>query len=74
MLCRRAALDLDRGAHGVDRAHEFRQQPIAHGLDDAAAELLDGGHDHGLVERVEPGERRLLVAAHEARIAGDVGR
>ena len=52
-----AALHIDRAAHGIDRAGELDQHPIAGGLDDTAAMAGDGGIDNS-----PPG----ATSAHEA--------
>jgi hypothetical protein len=61
-----APLDQHRTAHGVDDAPELDQRPIAHELDDAALVLGDERLEELLAVRLEPRERTVLVALHEA--------
>ena len=68
------ALHLDRAAHRVDDAGELDEQPVAGGLDDAAAVLVDLGVDQLAPNRLQRRERAFLVRAHQPRIAGDIGR
>ena len=66
--------DLLDGDGAFDRAHrarELRHDPVARDVDDAAAVLGDERKDDRLV-RFEIAHRRVFVAAHEARVAGDV--
>ena len=68
-----AALQLDRRAHRLDGAAELDQHAVAHRLDDAAMEALDHRR-HQLGEmRTQVDERPLLVGAHQAAVAVDVG-
>ena len=46
------ALHLDRAAHRVDDAGELDEQPVAGGLDDAAAVLGDLGVDELAANRL----------------------
>src|SRR5262249_22295523 len=69
-----ARLDGDCTAHGLDRASEGHQQPIAGPLNDAATVSSDQGSDAPAGMRNEPTKRALLVVAHEPAIAGDVKR
>ena len=68
------ALDFDGAAHRVDDAGELGQQTVAGGLDDAAAVLADPEIDDFAPVRLQPGERLLLVGAHQPAVAGDIGR
>ena len=68
-----AALQLDGRPHRFDGAGELDQHAVAHRLDDAAVEALDDRR-HELGEmRPQVVERPLLVGAHQAAVAGDVG-
>ena len=68
------ALHLDRAPHRVDDAGKLYQQPVAGGLDDAAAVLGDLGVDQFAPDRLQRRERAFLVGAHQPRIADDIGR
>ena len=69
---RHDGLDLDRALGRVDHARELGQDAVARGVDDAAAVAADQRQDHRLVP-LEVADRRGLVLAHEAAVAGDVG-
>ena len=68
-----AALQLDRRAHRLDGAGEFHQHAVAHRLDDAAMEALDHRADQLGEMRTQIVEGPLLVGAHQAAVAVDVG-
>ena len=64
-------LDLEGGAHRLDRAHELRQEAIARQLEDAAAMVFHhrlGGRHAG----AEENERMLLVARRHGAESHDV--
>jgi hypothetical protein len=65
-------LHLDRATHRVDNAGELDQEPVARGLDDAAAVLLDLGIAQLAPDRLEGGESAFLVAPHQPRVASDI--
>ena len=69
-----AALNVDSAAHGIDRAGEFDQDPIAGRLDDAALMFGDLGVDELAPASLERRERALLVSAHQPAVADDIGR
>ena len=66
-------LHLDRAAHRVDDTGELDQQPVAGGLDDPAPMLLDLRITQLAADRLQRGERALLVRPHQPRIARDIG-
>ncbi len=68
-----AALQLDGRSHRFDRAGELDQHAVAHRLDDAAAEALDDRPDELGEMGVQIVEGALLVGAHQAAVAVDVG-
>jgi len=68
------ALNFARTAHRVDHAGEFRQHPIAGGLDDPAVMLADLRIDHFAQMRLEAFVSAFLIGAHQARIAHHIGR
>ena len=53
-------LDVDRAAHRVDRAREFREHGIAGGIEDAAVRLCDEIVDDGAIGCETP-QRLFLV-------------
>jgi hypothetical protein len=65
-------LDVDRGPDRLDRALELGDHAVASGCEDTSAMLLDQEVDDGSLLR-KLGERRLLSAAHQARVACHVG-
>ena len=67
-------LHLDRAAHGIDHARELQQQAVARGLDDAPSVAGDCRVDHLLAKGFQRRQRAALVAAHQPRVARDVGR
>ncbi len=69
---RHLALQLDRAAHRIDDARKFDQQPVAGGLDDAAAMLGYLGLRQVAAQRRHCRVRALLVLAHQPRIARDI--
>ncbi len=64
-------LDLERGAHRLDRAHELREHAVARQLEDTAAVMLHDrlGRGHAGAEQVE---RMLLVARGHGAEPDDV--
>ena len=64
-----SALDLGHTAHRVDDAGEFRQHPVAGGLDDAAVMPGDLRIDQLVEMRLEAFVGPFLVCFHKARIA-----
>jgi len=52
---------------------KFDQQPVAGGLDDPAPMLLDLRITQLAADRLQRGERALLVRPHQPRIARDIG-
>ena len=64
-------LDRDGAFDGGDDRGKFQQQPVAHRLDDATAEVR---HDRprGLAMLAHRQRRPRLVLAHQPRIADDV--
>jgi hypothetical protein len=67
LLCGDGALD------SGDDGRELKQQPIAHGLDDAAAMLVDQRIDKFGSMRAKSGKGGSFVRPHEARITDDIG-
>jgi hypothetical protein len=67
-----AALELNSSANSLDRAREFRQEPVASVLHDAAAMLGDGRVDNLRQERSQFGVRSLFVVVHEPRVTRHV--
>jgi hypothetical protein len=51
-----------------------REQPIADGLDDAAAMLGDPGIGQFAVQHLQPFERSPLIGLHQPAVADCVGR
>ena len=64
-----AALHLGGAAHRIDDAGEFRQQPVAGGLDDAALMFADFGVDPVAAMRPEAIEGPFLIGPDQTRIA-----
>ena len=64
-------LNLDRGLDRRDDRGKLDEQPVAHGLDDAAAFLGDDRR-RGLAARPHRIGRAALVLAHQPGIADDV--
>ena len=58
-----AALHLDGAVQRIDHAGELDQHAVAGGLDDAAAVLGDLRVDELAAQRLQPGERAVLVRA-----------
>src|SRR5262249_39430839 len=69
---RHFALHIDRAAHRIDDAGKFDEQPVARGLDDAAAMFLDLGVAELAADRPERGEGAFLVPTHEPGVTGHV--
>ena len=67
-------LQLNGTAHRVNDAGELDQEPIAGGLDDAAAVLGDLRVAELASDRPQCGEGTLLVRFRQPRVAGDIGR
>ena len=66
-------LDRARAAHRLDRARELGHHTVAGSGEDPPMMPGDQFIDH-LAARVQRSQRPFLVARHEARIAGHVGR
>jgi len=62
---RHFALRFDRAPYRVDDACEFDEEPIAGGLNDAAAMFLDLRVAQVAADRPQCGERTFLVLAHQ---------
>jgi hypothetical protein len=60
-------------AQRIDDAGELDEQPVAGGLDDAPLVVGDAGIDQLAAQRLERGQRALLVLPDQPRIAGDIG-
>ena len=69
---RHRLLHLDRAAHRIDDAGKFHQQPVAGGLDDAAAVFGDFRIEKLAAQRLEAFERAFLVRPHQPRIPGHI--
>jgi hypothetical protein len=69
---RELALDVDRGGDGLDRAGKLRQQVIALRVHHATVVRGDVLREDLAVGR-ERGDGRLLVVAHQPRVADDIG-
>ena len=68
-----AFLDIDRAAHGFDRAWKFREDGVAGGIEDAAAAFGDEIVGHLPVGR-QPPQRFLFVLGNQSAVAGNIGR
>ena len=66
-------LQRDSAGHRVEGAGELGEEPVAGGLDDAPAMRGDAGVEHRGLQRLEAGQRALLVSAHEAAVADQIG-
>jgi hypothetical protein len=66
-------LDGPGAAQSVYGADKLDQQAVAGGLDDATVMHLDSRVDHLDADRLQAGERALLVGADQPRIAGHIG-
>jgi len=69
-----AFLHACRAAHGIDHAAEFDEKTVSHRLDDATAMLSDQRVDQLLAVRFQCNKSAALIVAHQAAIAGNVGR
>src|SRR5262249_6866177 len=67
-------LHLRRASESVGDARELHEQPVAAGLDDAAAMAGDFRIEYLDAECFHPAERAFLIGLNEARITGDIGR
>jgi hypothetical protein len=67
-------LDLDGKANGLDRAGEFHENTVAHGLHDAAVVFAQFRLDQLAAKGLQPGKRALFVIAHEPAVPGDISR
>jgi hypothetical protein len=63
----------DHALHGVHHARELGEQPVAGGLEDAAAVRGDRGIEELRAQRLQARERAFLVGAHHAAKAHHVG-
>ena len=68
-----ALLDIDRAAHGFDRARKFGEHGVASGIENAAAALGDEIVGHLTVGR-QPTQRLLFVLGNQSGVAGNIGR
>jgi hypothetical protein len=66
-------LQLSGAADSVDDAREFRQHPVAGGVDDAAGMLADLWVDELAAMRLEASVRAFLIRPHQTRVARDIG-
>ena len=67
-------LDFHGAAHRIDGARKFDQRTVARRLDDAAAMFGNLGIDEFATARLERCESAFLVNAHQAAVAGNIGR
>jgi hypothetical protein len=67
-----ALLNVDRAAHGLDRAGKFGEHRVAGGIEDAAAGPRDEVIHHAAIGG-EPPQRLLLVLGDEPAVARHVG-
>ncbi len=67
-----AFLDIDRAAHGFDRAGKLRQHRIAGGVENAAAGLGDEIVDDGTIGS-EPPQRLLFILGYQPAVTGNIG-
>src|SRR5262249_51060228 len=70
---RQAALQRHRAFHSIDDAGKFRQQSVAHQLEDAAMVFFDLRLEELSAAGAEAIKASRLVLFHESRIADDVG-
>ena len=68
-----ALLDIDRAAHGFDRARKFGEHGVASGIENAAAALGDEIVGHLTVGR-QATQRLLFVLGNQSAVAGNIGR
>ena len=68
-----AFLDVDRAAHGLDRAGEFGKHRIARGVEDTPAAFGDEVVGH-LTVGAEPPQRLLFILGDQSAVAGNIGR
>jgi hypothetical protein len=66
-------LDLDRTVDCFNDAGKFRQDAVAHQLDDAAVMASDGGLQHFRTMALRFCQRHTLVDGHHAAVAGNIG-
>jgi hypothetical protein len=71
---RHRLLDDDGTAHGLERAVEHGQEPVAGRLDHPAEMLLNGRLDHLAPMPLQAREGAFLVMVHEPAVSGDVSR
>ena len=67
-------LDFNGTAHRIHGTGKFDQHTVARGLDDPPAMLGNGGVNESLPDRLQAGQRALLIDAHQAAISSDVCR
>ena len=65
-------LHRDRAGHGVDRARELDQYPVARGFDDASAAGSDGRVDELTTTGPQHVQRADLVGAHQPAVTDDI--
>ena len=68
-----AFLDVDRAAHGFDRAGKFGEHGIARGVENPAAGFGDEIVGDRTVGRQTP-QRLLFVLGNQSAVAGNIGR
>ena len=67
-------LDFNGTAHRIHGTGKFDQHTVARGLDDPPAMLGNGGVNESLPDRLQAGQRALLIDAHQAAVSSDVCR
>ncbi len=67
-------MQVDGAADRVDDAGKFRQDAVAHQLDDAAVVARRQGFDQFRQMRLQRRMRSCLVRRHQGGIADDIGR
>ena len=72
-LCH-GALDFHGATNGIDRARKFDKSTVTCGLDDTAAMFRNLGIDKFAAVSFERCEGTFLIIAHQAAVAGNIGR
>jgi hypothetical protein len=67
-------LNLDSTPQSIHHARELDQHAVSRGFDDPATVFGDLGVYQGAAVGLELGKGTLLVSAHEAAVAGHIGR